>query len=67
MSPNDVQSLNQNRIHFYQLLARLYQHELSQNMIQQLAHVTFPKQTGSTEMDRGYDLLEYYWFYTFSC
>jgi anaerobic sulfite reductase subunit A len=60
MSPSEVQTLNQNRIHFYQLLARLYQHELSQNMIQQLVHVTFPKQTGSAEMDRGYGLLERY-------
>ncbi|MFD1670804.1 anaerobic sulfite reductase subunit AsrA [Agrilactobacillus yilanensis] len=49
-----------NRKAFYQLLARLYEKELSPKFIQQLAHLTYPTAEQNPQMQAGYQQLKAY-------
>ncbi|MDO5530899.1 molecular chaperone [Sutterella sp.] len=48
----------QNRRSFYALLARIYRIEADQALITGMQAMTFPKETGSEKLDRGYRALE---------
>jgi len=44
----------------YSLLARLYQHEVDQALLNELRAMLFPAHTGNDDLDRGYQLLARY-------